>query len=194
MISASPFGMLAVNADAGPVVAMLPVVMSEDCTTLTGHVSVRNDIVDRLRAGPVAGPFVAQLSDAYVSASFYPSKAEHGRVVPTWNYQAVEIRGEVALIEDTDALRGVLEELTDHMEQDRSARWQVSDAPEEYINQQVRGIRGLKMTITSMKAIRKLSQNKSGEELNGVIAGLSGEARLASQAMAEDIRELREAE
>ena len=193
MISASPFAMIAVNGEDGPVVAMLPMLLSADGKVLIGHVANQNSIVPHLRAGSKPATVIFQISEAYVSPSFYPSKAEHGRAVPTWNYEAVEVRGTVVLVEDTVTLLSNLEHLTEHMEAERAARWQVSDAPEDYIDRLARGICGLHLTINSITAIRKLSQNKSQNDLAGVIAGLSMEPRHASQAMAADIQKLREA-
>ncbi len=193
MIGASPFGMLAVSGDDGPCVAMLPMTLTADQAMLLGHIAVQNEIVKRLEQGPAAATVVFQISDAYVSPSFYPSKAEHGRAVPTWNYEAVEVRGEAELVDDPAKLRHIIEDLTDHMEGQRDARWHVSDAPDGYIDALSRGIRGIHLKIRSMTGVRKLSQNKSDADMSGVIAGLSAEARPASQTMAKDIQKLREA-
>ena len=194
MISASPFAMVAVNGADGPVVAMLPMLLSADETALIGHVAVKNDILACLEAGAVPATVIFQISEAYVSPSFYPSKVEHGRAVPTWNYEAIQVRGLLERVQDVQTLHATLEHLTDHMEADRPSRWQVSDAPQNYIDGLARGICGLHLTIKSIRCVRKLSQNKSDADFAGVIAGLSSEPRHVSQAMAKDIQKLREAQ
>ncbi len=91
-------------------------------------------------------------SDAYVSPSFYATKAEHGRVVPTWNYSAVQLRGTIRLHDDVDWLRGHVRNLTDRNEQGREPRWSVDDAPEKYVEGQLRAIVGVELVIESVEA------------------------------------------
>src|SRR5215216_1121596 len=95
---------------------------------------------------------------AYVSPSWYASKREHGKVVPTWNYVAVHAYGPVEFFDDTTRLYDIVTRLTDLHEGPRAERWHVTDAPERFIQAQLRGIVGLCMPITRIEGKRKMSQ------------------------------------
>ncbi len=114
----------------------------------------------------VAGP------QAYVSPAWYATKAEHGRVVPTWNYSAVHLTGTVTVRTDEAWLRDVVTRLTDRHESGRAERWRVSDAPQAYVDKQLRAIIGVEFQVERVEAKAKLSQNRSDEDREGVIAGL----------------------
>jgi transcriptional regulator len=111
--------------------------------------------------------------DAYVTPSWYESKKEHGKVVPTWNYAAVHAYGVVEFFEDADRLYEVITRLTDLYERPRAASWAVTDAPADFIKAQLRGIVGLRMPISRIDAKRKMSQNRSEADRAGVAAGLA---------------------
>jgi transcriptional regulator len=111
--------------------------------------------------------------DAYVTPSWYATKAEHGKVVPTWNYVAVHAYGPAEFFEDADRLLAVVTRLTNLNEQPRDKAWQVNDAPADFIKAQLRGIVGFRMPITRIDAKRKMSQNRKLEDRVGVVAGLS---------------------
>jgi transcriptional regulator len=113
--------------------------------------------------------------EAYISPSWYAAKAEHGRVVPTWNYSAVHLSGTVRVHEDREWLRDVVMRLTGVHEDGRSEPWQPSDAPERYIDGQLAGIVGLEITISRVEGKAKLSQNRSKADRRGVVAGLLAE-------------------
>lgn len=115
--------------------------------------------------------------DAYVTPSWYAAKAEHGKVVPTWNYQTVQAKGPVEFFEDADRLLDVVTRLTNLHEGSRKAPWAVSDAPQAFIAAQLRGIVGIRMPITSLAAKRKMSQNRSEADRVGVREGLSESER-----------------
>jgi transcriptional regulator len=109
---------------------------------------------------------------AYVSPSWYAAKAEHGRVVPTWNYSAVHLSGTVELVDDVGELRDLVARLTDRHELDRPDPWSVDDAPEAYVAGQLKAIRGIVITLDAVEAKAKLSQNRSAADRDGVVAGL----------------------
>ena len=138
--------------------------------TLYGHVARPN----AQWKTPVTGEAMAIFTgpDAYVTPSWYVTKAEHGKVVPTWNYVAVHAYGSVEFFEDADRLLDVVTRLTELHESARKEAWQVSDAPDDFIKAQLRGIVGLKMPITRLDAKKKMSQNRKREDRAGVIAGL----------------------
>ena len=109
---------------------------------------------------------------AYVSPSNYAAKAEHGKVVPTWNYTSVHLSGTVEISHDTEYLRDIVRELTDKFEGIREKPWSIDDAPETYLSAQLRGIVAVTLTIDRIEAKAKLNQNRSHEDQDGVIADL----------------------
>lgn len=148
---------------------------------LIGHVARANP---QWRNFDPAVPALAifQASDAYISPSWYATKQENGRVVPTWNYQAVHAYGRLEVIEDAERLHDIVRRLTDRHEAGRAHPWQASDAPEDYIRAQLKGIVGLVMTVEKLIGKSKLSQNRSESDRLGAIAGLaaSGEDAMAA--------------
>ena len=152
----------------------LPMILAEregDYGTLYGHVARPNPQWKLPPVGEAMAIFTGP--DAYVTPSWYVTKVEHGKVVPTWNYVAVHAYGEVEFFEDADRLLDVVTRLTTLHESSRAEAWQVSDAPDDFIRAQLRGIVGLRMPITRIDAKRKMSQNRKVEDRAGVIAGLA---------------------
>jgi transcriptional regulator len=122
---------------------------------------------------------------AYVSPSWYPGKAEHGRVVPTWNYSVVQASGFLRVVDgDPQWLRAQLDALTNSQEARRAAPWQVGDAPGDYISRMMAGVVGLEITLTSLVGKFKLSQNHPPESRQGVRQGLLGEPQEAARQVA----------
>lgn len=122
--------------------------------------------------------------DAYVTPSWYASKQEHGKVVPTWNYAAVHVYGPAEFFEDETRLREVVTRLTDLHEAPRAEPWAVGDAPEPFIASQLRGIVGLRMPVTRIEGKRKMSQNRPEADREGVAAGLARSERPADRQVA----------
>jgi transcriptional regulator len=122
--------------------------------------------------------------DAYVSPSWYSSKLEHGKVVPTWNYVAVHAYGPVEFFEDADRLLEVVTRLTNLHEQPRAKPWAVTDAPETFIRAHLKGIVGLRLPVTRLEGKRKMSQNRSEADRRGVAEGLRDGEREAERAAA----------
>src|SRR5262245_14339633 len=112
-------------------------------------------------------------ADAYVSPSWYATKQQDGRVVPTWNYVTVHVWGPLIVHDDRNWLNRVVRKLTDHHEMDREPSWSVDDAPPEFIVRMLGGIVGIEIPITRVQAKRKLSQNRSSEDVEGVVRGLT---------------------
>jgi transcriptional regulator len=110
--------------------------------------------------------------DAYVSPSWYASKAEHGRVVPTWNYVTAHVHGPVAFHDDPDWVERVVRDLTAKHEAGREPAWDVDDAPEGFIAGQLRAVVGVEVTVARVEAKWKLSQNRAAADVDGVVAGL----------------------
>ncbi len=109
---------------------------------------------------------------AYVSPSWYAAKAEHGRVVPTWNYSAVHLSGTVELVDDPESVLGIVTRLTARHEGARPAPWSVDDAPAAYVAGQLRAIVGVVVHVEAVEAKAKLSQNRSAADRAGVVRGL----------------------
>ena len=127
--------------------------------------------------------------DAYVTPSWYATKRDTGKVVPTWNYVAVHAYGPVAFFDDADRLLDVVTRLTNLHEGAliKSAggeAWAVTDAPSDFIKSQLRGIVGLRMPITRIDAKRKMSQNRSAEDRAGVADGLAASDSALDRAVA----------
>jgi transcriptional regulator len=121
--------------------------------------------------------------DGYVSPSWYATKTETGKVVPTWNYEAVHAYGRLEIFEAPADILPIVTALTARYEDKRRKPWAVSDAPNAYIAAQLKGIVGVVLHISRLEGKRKLSQNKSAADQHGVIAGLEGENAALAAAM-----------
>lgn len=143
--------------------------------TLYGHLARANPQWKQSPTGDALALFMGP--DAYVSPSWYASKQEHHKVVPTWNYVAVQAYGPVEFFEDADRLLDVVTRLTNLHEQPRASPWAVTDAPETFIRAQLRGIVGLRLPITRLEGKRKMSQNRSEADRQRVAAGLADSDR-----------------
>lgn len=126
-------------------------------------------------------------AEAYISPSFYAAKAEHGRVVPTWNYSAVQLAGHLTVHHDAPWLYDVVSRLTGVHEGERAQPWAVTDAPEAFIDQQLKAIVGLELRIASVEAKAKRSQNRSEADRAGVVAGLRETGRRRDAEMAAEM-------
>jgi transcriptional regulator len=163
-----------VGEDGLPDATFLPVLWEGD--RLVGHVARANAHWRRIVDGSPALAIVTG-PDTYVSPSWYATKAEHGKVVPTWNYSVVHLRGRVVVHDDPEWVRGLVSRLTDRHESDRDERWHVTDAPDDYIAKNLRPIVGVELVVESVEAKAKLSQNRSDEDRAGVAAGLAADGR-----------------
>ncbi|MDG5484375.1 FMN-binding negative transcriptional regulator [Mycolicibacterium gadium] len=163
-----------VDPDGVPVATLLPIMWEGD--VVLAHMAKANPQWKSIAPGSPA-LLIATGAQAYVSPSWYASKAEHGRVVPTWNYSAVHLSGRVRVHEDREWLRDVVTRLTGVHENVRREPWHVSDAPERYIDGQLGGIVGLEIAVTRVEGKVKLSQNRSEADRRGVVAGLLAESR-----------------
>jgi len=141
---------------------------------LLGHVALANP---QWRS---AGPETVALAivhgpQAYISPSWYPSTARHGKVVPTWNYVSVHITGRLTIHRDPEWLRDVVSRLTSRHEAGRPSPWRVSDAPGDFIDGQLRAIVGVEVAIAAVEAKEKLSQNRDAADRAGALEGLRHE-------------------
>ncbi len=168
-LAAAEFAHLVSQTSAGLLVTPLPLMYDGANNSLVGHVSRANPHWHADGAESVAifaGPH------AYISPSFYATKNETGKVVPTWNYEILTVHGRLLIHDDLEWLLDLVTELTHRHEAGRPEPWQVSDAPESYTQSQLRGIVGVELAITNVEGKAKMSQNQPGRNRAGVIAGL----------------------
>lgn len=173
------FGMLVVADDEGIEANHVPFYLNASADGspeyIQCHLARSNPVWQRIAEGAQVLA-VFQGPDAYVSPSWYPTKAETGRVVPTWNYLAVHVKGRAKVIEDPVWLRRHLHQLTDQHESRMAAPWSVDDAPAEFTERLVQAIVGIEIQIESLTGKLKASQNQPEKNRAGVKAGLeSGE-------------------
>ncbi len=152
--------------------------------TLRGHVARANPLWRETRAD-VDALVVFQGAQSYISPGWYPTKAEHGKVVPTWNYIVVQARGRLRAIEDAAWVRALVTRLTTRFESSQAKPWGIGDAPADYIETMLRAIVGIEIEVTALVGKWKVSQNRSAADREGVAAGLTalaGDAQAAVMA------------
>ncbi|WJI40177.1 FMN-binding negative transcriptional regulator [Mesorhizobium opportunistum] len=185
LIRAHPLGMLISNGPDGPVANAIPFLLdapSELSESLPPNGRLRAHLARanpqwRLIADNPASPvlIVFQGTDAYVTPSWYETKRETGKVVPTWNYAIVQVRGTVKVMDDQDWLARQIADLTASQEAVREAPWAVTDAPAPFIQSQIKGIIGLEIEIGEIHGKWKVSQNRPVADRVGVAQGLESE-------------------
>lgn len=179
MIRAAGLASFVTATREGPMATPLPLFLDPgegEHGTLYGHLARANP---QWRT-PVLGDGLAVFlgPDAYVTPRWYATKAETGKVVPTWNYVAVQASGPVEFFEDPARLLAAVSRLTDlHEAGGAAAPWAVSDAPPDFVRSQLRGIVGLRMPIARLEGKCKMSQNRTAADRAGVAAGLAASAR-----------------
>jgi transcriptional regulator len=179
-VAAASVGTLVTTGPDGvPDATLLPIMWHGD--RVIAHFARANEHWKRISAG-APGLFVVYGSDAYVTPSWYAAKAEHGKVVPTWNYSAVQLRGAVAVHDDPEWLRDAVTALTDTHEASRAEPWAVADAPDKYVAGQLRAIVGVELAVERVDAKAKWSQNRSDADREGVVAGFEAEGRMDAAA------------
>ena len=150
----------------------LPMLLKDG--VLTGHVARANPV---WKAGEGAALAIFLGPHAYVSPNWYPSKAETGKAVPTWNYITVHAKGTIRWFQDADWLKAHVTALSAHHESPRPEPWAVSDAPASYIDGLVRAIVGFELTIQAIEGKYKLSQNRPEADQQGVRDAFAREGR-----------------
>lgn len=174
LIGAYPLGAWVVPDEPGLVVNHIPFLVDADRGprgTLVGHVARANPVW-RIAARSAASVVIFQGPHGYISPSWYPSKDQHGEVVPTWNYSVVHAHGVARIIHDSAWLRDLVERLTVRHETGRPAPWKVTDAPEQYVAGSLEAIVGVEIPIDLIEGKWKMSQNQAAADRQGVIDGL----------------------
>ncbi|CAN7551305.1 FMN-binding negative transcriptional regulator [Mesorhizobium amorphae] len=191
LVRAHPLGLLISNGAEGPVANAIPFLLDAEIGPkgrLRAHLAKANPQWRLLAENPASPVLVVfQGADAYVTPSWYETKRETGKVVPTWNYAIVQVRGTVKVIDDQAWIAQQIAELTASQEGSREAPWAVTDAPASFIQSQIKGIIGLEIEITDISGKWKVSQNRPVADRVGVAEGLESEAPSAS---APDMAEL----
>ncbi len=185
MLDRIAFGALVSHGAQGLTATEAPFLVTPEPFRLIGHIARANP---QWRDGAGEALMIVQGPSAYVSPGFYPSKAEHGRVVPTWNYEAVHVHGTVEWFDAPARLSPLVEALTDRFERDRAEPWAVCDAPDDYVRRMLHAIVGFELFVSRIEAARKLSQNRSPADQAGVIAGLCASPSPSDQAVADAMR------
>ena len=174
LVRERPLATLVVATPDGPTADLIPLEFDAAAGahgTLRGHVARANPLWRNAGAQALAiftGP------DAYVSPNWYPSKREHGKVVPTWNYTMVQGRGTLRAVDDAAWLRAFVGQLTQRHEASQPQPWQVSDAPEDFVQQILRAIVGIEIELVSpLTGKWKVSQNRSAADREGIVQGMA---------------------
>ncbi|MDE8349567.1 MAG: FMN-binding negative transcriptional regulator [Acidocella sp.] len=156
----------------------LPLTLHGD--TLIGHFAKANEHWKNFNENAESLAIFTAV-DGYISPSWYAAKQEHGKVVPTWNYEAVHVYGRLEIITAPQDILSIVTKLTKRYEEPRAHPWHVSDAPDDYIAAQLKGIVGVVLNISRIEGKRKLNQNRATADREGVIAGLAdGNPQLAA--------------
>jgi len=158
-------------SSAGLVSSLLPLLLDRGSNSLIGHLARANpqwrDVVEGVDALAIfPGP------DAYISPSFYPTKQETGKVVPTWNYEVVHASGQLVVHDDAQWVTDLVTRLTERHESTRSVPWSVDDTPDGFIASMAKAIVGVEIRNVRLEGKRKLSQNRNAVDVDGTIAGL----------------------
>ena len=168
-------GHLITNTEAGLLATFIPVHFRPSTNSLIGHLARGNE--QWSKPAIKESLFIATSIDSYISPSWYASKKEHGKVVPTWDYMMAHIYGELSIHDDVEWLRSAVSELTNSFEGSRPKPWKLEDAPEDYVAGQLRAIVGVELKVSRLEVSFKMSQNKTKADLDGVIAGLRTDNR-----------------
>ncbi|BBY26635.1 FMN-binding negative transcriptional regulator [Mycolicibacterium sediminis] len=183
-LAAARFAHLVSHAPDGLHVTPLPLMYDRATHALIGHVARANPHALAEGAESVAtfaGPH------AYVSPGFYATKAETGKVVPTWNYDVLAVYGRLVIHDDPDWVLDLVTRLTDLHEDGREQPWQVSDAPEPFVAGQLKAIVGVSLPVDRVEGKAKMSQNQPDRNRDGVVAGLT---ETGDVAVAERVRDI----
>ncbi len=178
LMSARPLAALVSVGSVGLYATHLPTVLKDDGPygVIDCHLARANPHWKDLAEGNEA-LMIFQGPEGYITPNWYPSKADHGKVVPTWNYAVVHAYGRPEVMEDKDWLRRHVTELTAQQETNEAKPWAPSDAPEPFIEVMLRGIIGFRFVITRFEGKWKMSQNREATDREGVVRGLSKRAQ-----------------
>jgi transcriptional regulator len=153
---------------------------------LAGHVARANPLWKKAEAG-IDCLAIFHGPQHYISPNWYATKKEHGKVVPTWNYEVVHVQGRLRAVDDVEWLRAFLQRLTETHERDQSKPWLMEDAPEEYLRRMLQAVVGVEVEITALIGKAKMSQNQFEANQDSVITALRQTKNIVSIEMADKI-------
>jgi len=191
LVRSHPLGLLVTQTGAGLEANTIPFLVDGERGphgTLRGHVARANPLWREAR-GDVDVLVVFQGPQAYVSPSWYATKAQNGKVVPTWNYILVQARGRLQVHDDPAWLRRLVADLTAQHEAAMPAPWSVDDAPADFVDMLLKAIVGIEIEVTSWAGKWKVSQNRPAADRDGVAQGLSAQAGEQARAMARQVQQ-----
>lgn len=190
LILAHPFATIVSSATGRLTADHVPLVLKRDADfkRLEGHIAVANPLF-RETGEELDVLAIFQGPQTYVTPSWYASKQEHGKVVPTWNYVVVHVRGKLKFTRDPSWLFQHLDDLTHQHESHRAKPWAVDDAPRDFIERQFRALVGFEICIEDMQGTWKVSQNKEMKDWTGVKSGLESYGSPDATAIAQLIEE-----
>ena len=185
IIRTYPFATLITYSDSGLEANHIPFFLnrSDNKDVLQGHISKTNPLWKKLNDKSEV-LVVFHGPNSYISPGYYPTKLETGKVVPTWNYVTVHVKGVMSYIHDQNWNMAMIENLTNQHEADQPSPWSISDAPEEFNQKMLSAIVGIEIEISSMVGKWKASQNQPERNKQGVVAGLSKSSDINVQRMA----------
>ena len=179
-------GHLVTNTNIGILSTLIPVTFDSQQQSIIGHLARGNSQWSEKTNQEAL--FISAPVDAYISPSWYASKQEHGKVVPTWDYMLAHVYGELIIHDDVDWLRIAVSNLTYSFESGREKPWKLDDAPDDYVSGQLRAIVGVELKVSRLEVSFKMSQNKTKEDLEGVIAGLRRDSAIEAADKVEFLR------
>ena len=191
LIEAYPLGAWVIGGKSGLVANHIPFLLDKsrgEFGMLVGHVSRANSVWEQLNdSAPSVVMF--QGPQSYITPGWYPSKAEDGKVVPTWNYNVVHAHGVATAIEDENWLYNMLVRLTAFNEASQVSPWQVTDAPMDFIRKMARAVVGIEIPVDRLEGKRKVSQDETLQDRWGTVTGLAAQGSENASKMAALVRQ-----
>jgi len=188
LISSYPFASMVTATDDGLDANHIPFIIDQNPAPLgklRGHIARANPLWRDL-SDAAETMIIFQGPQTYISPSWYPAKKETGKVVPTWNYAVVHVHGKLRFIHDKEWLLDLVKSLTEEHESGRDQPWQVSDAPDDFVDKMLGSIVGIEIYITRLEGKWKVSQNRPEKDKHGVIEGLQTEGNTTSSMLVKD--------
>ena len=173
------------NSEKGLISTLIPLIYNQETNAFLGHIAKQNDQASL--ATNQEALLISVLNETYISPNWYASKAEHHKVVPTWDYMLIHAYGELVIHNDADWILKQVTRLTNRFEKDHPKPWSVDQAPTDYVEGQIRAIVGIELKLSRIEVSFKMSQNKSEADLDGVIAELT---KAGKSAIAVEIEKL----
>ena len=174
-------GHIVSNSEKGLISTLIPLIYNQETNAFLGHIAKQNDQASL--ASNQEALLISVVNETYISPNWYASKAEHHKVVPTWDYMLIHAYGELVIHNEADWILKQVTRLTNRFEKDQPKPWSVDQAPTDYVEGQIRAIVGIELKLSRIEVSFKMSQNKSEADLDGVIAGLTkaGKSAIAAE-------------